>query len=117
MQCGAGNILDVLDHGNEARLCFLVGFAGREADTAVTHDQRGNAVIGGGAAQRVPGRLAVHVRVHVHPAGCEQFALGIDFLFARGADSAHGDNLAFTDRQIPGERGPAGAINYLSRFE
>ncbi len=103
VQRGAGNVLHVLDHGDQAVVGLIVGFTGREADTAVAHDQGGNAVVGGRAAQRVPGGLAVHVGVHVHPARGEQFARGVDFLPAGACDRAHGGNLAAADRQVPGE--------------
>ena len=68
VQRGPGNILHVLDHGDKTVVSLIAGFAGRETDTAVAHDQGRDAMVGSRAAQRIPGGLPVHVRVHIHPA-------------------------------------------------
>ena len=47
----------------------LAGAHRREADAAVAHHERGDAVPGRGREQRIPGDLPVVVGVHVHPAG------------------------------------------------
>ena len=91
---------------------LVIGFAGRKADPAIAHDQRGNAVIGGGAAQGVPGRLAIHVRVHVHPSGGQQFALCVNFPVAAGAHFSHRRDPAILDGYVAAEAGFARTVDY-----
>ena len=61
-----GNVLDAFHETDEP--VVLVGLGRREADAAVAHDDRGHAVPAARREQRVPGDLAVEVRVHVDEA-------------------------------------------------
>jgi len=112
VQCGARNILHVLDHGDQAVVGLVAGFAGCETDTAVAHHQGGDAVVGRRTAKRVPGSLPVHVGVHIHPARGEEFARGVYFPLTRGLDIAHGRYPALLHRQASLEGRPAGTVYY-----
>ena len=71
VQRGAGDVLDALHELDEP--VVPVGPHRREADAAVAHDHGRDAVPRRRREQRVPGDLAVVVRVHVDPArGDEQ---------------------------------------------
>ena len=59
------------------------GGGGREADAAVAHDDGGDAVPDRRREQRVPGDLAVVVRVHVDEAGRDREAGGVELLATR----------------------------------
>ena len=65
-----GNVLDALHQLDEEVL--LPGPHRREADAAVAHHQRRDAVPARRRQHRVPGHLAVVVRVHVDPARRDQ---------------------------------------------
>ncbi len=112
VQCGARNILHVLDHRDQPVMRLIAGLAGCETDTAVAHDQGSDAMVGRRAAQWIPGGLPVHVRVHVHPTRGEELALGIYFLLSRALDIAHGSYPAPLHRQTALESRPAGAVDY-----
>ena len=113
MQRCAGNVFHVFNDSNKATSSVCIGFTGRKTDTAVTHDECGNAVVRSGAAKGVPSGLSVHVRVHIHPAWGQQFALGIDFFVAFGSDIAHCSDLAIIDGEVTSKCGLARTIDYV----
>ena len=73
---GAGDVLDAFHQADQP--VVPVGLHRREADAAVAHDDRGDAVPARRREQRVPGDLAVEVRVHVDEAGRDEQAVGVD---------------------------------------
>src|SRR5262249_62286102 len=77
---GSGNILDAFHQLDE--LLTVSGLTGREADAAISHHSRGDAVPGRRRRVRVPGRLSVVVGVNVHEAGRYDAAFGVDLLGA-----------------------------------
>ena len=77
---GTGDVLDAFHQADQP--VVLVGLRGREPDTAVAHDDGGDAVPARRREQRVPGDLAVEVRVHVDEAGRDEQAVGVDLLAA-----------------------------------
>ena len=74
----AGYVLDALHELDQILLAARRN--GGEADAAVAHHDRGDAMARGGVHVRIPGHLAVIVRVHVDPAGRNDAALCIDDL-------------------------------------
>ena len=66
-ECAAGDVLDALHHLDEPVL-FARPYR-READTAIAHHDRGDAVPGRRSEQRIPADLPVVVRVDVDEAG------------------------------------------------
>ena len=99
---GAGDVFDAFHQADEP--VVLVGLHRREADAAVAHHDRGDAVPARRREQRVPGDLAVEVRVHVDEAGRDERAVGVDRL-ARGAvDRADLGDDAVGDRDVGGAR-------------
>ena len=71
---GAGNVLDAFHQLDQA--LAVLDLHRREADAAIAHHRRGDAVPARGLQVRVPGRLAVIVGVDVDEAGRDQQALG-----------------------------------------
>ena len=63
---GAGDVFDALHQPDQPLV--PVGLHRREADAAVAHHDRGDAVPARRREQRVPGDLTVEVRVHVDEA-------------------------------------------------
>ena len=82
----AGNALDAFHQADQP--VVAVGGGGREADAAVAHDHGGDAVPDRRREQRVPGDLAVVVRVHVDEAGRDGEAGGVDLLATGVVDGA-----------------------------
>ena len=62
--------------------------ARREADAAIAHDRRGDAVLRRRRDVLAPGDLAVIMGVDVDKAGRDQFALGVDLFLAFACDLA-----------------------------
>ena len=83
-----------------------VGGGGREPDAAVAHDHGGDAVPDRRREQRVPGDLAVVVRVHVDEAGRDGEAGGVDLVAARLVDGADRGDAPVVDRDV-GDARPA----------
>src|SRR5262249_32450986 len=57
-------------------------FARREREAAIAHDDGGDAVPAGAAAQRIPEHLGVHVRVAVDETRRDHLAGGVDLFLA-----------------------------------
>ena len=77
----AGDVLDALHQLDQERL--LARADRREADAAVAHHERGDAVPRRRREQRIPGDLSVVVGVHVHPAGRDDRAARVELARAR----------------------------------
>ena len=75
-QHGAGNLLDALHELYQS--LFLAFFHRGEADTAVAHHHRGDAVIDARTESLVPGRLTVVMGVDVDEPGHDERARGVD---------------------------------------
>ena len=86
--------------------------AGRQGKAAITHDDRGNAVIAGAGSQRIPKNLRVHVGVSVDEARCDHVALGIHDFIRRRVDAADPGNLAVLHANIGAVTRAAGTIDY-----
>ena len=94
----AGDALDALHQADEP--VVAVGRGGREADAAVAHDHGGDAVPDRRREQRVPGDLAVVVRVHVDEPGRDHEAGGVDLLATGLVDGAHRGDAAVVDGDV-----------------
>ncbi len=70
------DVLDTLHQLDQPLV--TIGCGGCEADAAVAHDRRRDAVPGRRREVRVPRGLCVVVRVDVDPAGSEQESVGVD---------------------------------------
>ena len=81
-QRGAGDVLDALHELDELLLAARVHR--REPDAAVADDHGGDAVPARRRELRVPGGLAVVVRVHVDEAGGDEQPVGVDGPARRG---------------------------------
>src|SRR5205085_7421698 len=94
----SGNVLDAFHQLDE--LLTVPGLAGREADAAVAHHSRGDAVPGRRRRVRVPGRLAVIVGVNVDEAGRHDAAFGVDLLGTSARDLADNSDAPVPDGDI-----------------
>ena len=86
----------------------------READAAIAHHRRGDAVPARRLQPRVPGRLAVVVGVDVDEAGRDQQALGIDFLAATAGDLADRRDPALLHRDVRLAQRRAAAVRHAA---
>ena len=75
----------------------------READAAIAHHHRGDAVPAGRRQLAVPGRLAVIVGVDIDEAGRHQRACGVEFAPARPRLAAGLRDASVRDRNVAGE--------------
>ena len=75
----------------------------READAAVAHDRRRDAVPAEGRQQRVPGGLAVVVGVDVDPAGGDDHARRVDLAPGGAEGLADRDDAVAIDRDVADE--------------
>ena len=73
-----GHVLDAFHQEHE--IVAVGGATGREADAAVPHHHRGDAVEARRRAERVPGDLRVEMGVDVDEAGRDQLAARVDHL-------------------------------------
>ncbi len=73
--------------------------AGRDGETAIADDRRGDAKRGRGRGERIPGELRVVVRVVVDDAGHQRQAVGIDYLLP-GKGFADFRNYSIAYREI-----------------
>jgi hypothetical protein len=78
---GSGDVLDALHQLDQPVLAARPHW--READATVAHHHGGDAVPARRREQRVPGDLAVVVRVEVDEPGRDQQAVGVDDLLRR----------------------------------
>ena len=76
VQGRSGDVLDAL-HQFDQRL-LAAGTNGGEPDAAVAHHDRRDTVAGRRIHDVVPAHLAVVVRVHVDPSGCDDRSVGVD---------------------------------------
>ena len=83
-------------------------FAGRQSEAAVPHDRRGDAVIAGTGADRIPEYLSIHMGVSVHKPRRHHVAFRVHCLPGFFVDSAHVGNLAVLDSDV-------GAISRAAR--
>jgi len=103
----------VLDAFHQVHEEVAVGrLAGREADAAVAHHQRGDAVPRRRRAQRVPGDLGVEVRVDVDEAGRDDGAARVDDLAGRAVVAADADDAIAGDGDVGLEGQPSAAIDH-----
>ena len=111
----AGNVLDALHEFDEV---FLgAGANGRETDAAIPHDHRADAVREGRIHRRVPGHLAVVVRVHVDPSGRDEGAVGIHGLPRLARQGTDLRNAPVLDRDVGGARGDARSVDDLAALD
>ena len=104
----AGNVLDAFHQFDQA--LAVLDLHRREADAAIAHHRRGDAVPARGLQMRIPGRLAVIVRVDVDEARRDQQALGVDLLVGAAGDLADGRDLAVLHRDVGFVQRRAGAV-------
>ncbi len=90
-QRGARDVLDTLQHADQPVVLFGGRVSGGEADAAVAHDQRRDAVLARGSEERVPRGLAVVVGVQVDEPRRHQQSVGIDDLCAAAGVDVHAD--------------------------
>src|SRR5262249_51902634 len=79
---------------------LLAGAHRSEADAAVAHDQGGHAVPARGGEDRIPGDLAVVVRVHIDPARRDEQIARVDLAAPAPADLAHRGNRTAVDGDV-----------------
>ncbi len=111
MQRGAGDVLHVLHHRDQRIVRLGRGLAGRETHAAVAHHHRGDAVVGRGHQQGIPGGLPVEVRVHVDPARRDQLAGGIDLAPPAPRDATDRGDASALHRDIARESRRARAVD------
>ena len=109
---GAGDALDALHQADEP--VVAVGRGGREADAAVAHDHGGDAVPDRRREQRVPGDLAVVVRVDVDEAGRDREAGGVELLATGLVDGADRGDAAVVDGDVGERRTSTAAVDHGS---
>src|SRR5690348_4938429 len=83
---------------------------GRKADTTIAEKDRGHAVPGRGRQLAVPGRLAVVVGVHIHPARRYQQTIGVDIALCGAGLAADLSYAVAVDRHVAHEAVIASAI-------
>ena len=105
---GAGNVLDAFHQFDQA--LAILDLHRREADAAIAHHRRGDAVPARGLQMRIPGRLAIIVRMDVDEARRDQQALGVDLLVGAAGDLADGRDLAVLHRDVGFVQRRAGAV-------
>ena len=114
-QRGTGNVFDAFHQSDEPLVA--VGVHRREPDAAVAHHDRGHAVPARGREHRVPGDLAVEVRVHVDEAGRHERAVGIDRLARELVDATDLGDDTVGDRDVGGTPGRAGSVDDRSTLD
>ncbi len=109
---GAGNVLDAFHQLDQA--LAVLDLHRREADAAIAHHRRGDAVPARGLQVRIPGGLAVIVGVDVDEARRDQHALGVDLFGALPAHLADGGDLAVLHRDVGFLDRSTGAIRHVA---
>ena len=90
---------------------------GREGETAVAHDDGGDAVVAGAGAERVPEDLRVHVRVAIDEARRHHLPTGIDAALGALIDAANLDYLTVLDADIGRETRTARTVYHIAVFD
>src|SRR5690606_7336674 len=107
VQGGAGDVLDAFHELDEAA---VIGGSHRgEADAAVAHHHRGDALPRRRRQLAVPGGLAVIVGVDVDEAGGDECAVGVDLPGAVRLDPSDGGDAVAVDGDVGGTRRTPGA--------
>src|SRR5262249_56019007 len=101
-----GDGVDTVDEPDQPLVAIASG--GREADPAVAEDQGGDAVPARRRQVRIPGRLAVVVRVHVDEAGRDDEAPRVERVARRSGHDTHGGDPGAVDGDVGAARGIAG---------
>ena len=110
-----GRARDALDAFHETDQPVVAVSRGRgEPDAAVAHHHRGDAVPDRRGEERVPGDLAVVVRVHVDEAGCDREAGGVDLFAALIVDDADLGDACAVDRNVGDDGASAQAVDHGS---
>ena len=104
----AGDVLDRLHEVDEAGAVLAPDR--READPAIAEEDRRHAVPRRRRKHRVPGCLAVVMRVDIDPAGGDEEAVGVDLAPARPGLAADLRQAVAIDRHIAGDRVGASAV-------
>src|SRR6266700_2979080 len=107
-----GDALDIdqIAHRHFARF----GPARRDADAAIAHHHRGDAVPGRGADRRVPADLRVVTGVRVDKAGRDDAIGGVDDPLGAVLDLADLGDLAVRDRDVGMTARRAGAVDHCA---
>ncbi len=105
---GARDVFDAF-HQFDKSLSVLAA-ARREADTAVAHDHRGDAVGDRWLQLSVPGDLPVIMGVDVDKPGCDERAVRVDLTLGLGGDLADFDDSAVFDGDVTRTDLPAGTV-------
>ena len=106
----ARNVLHALHHADQP--VMRVRARRGEADAAIAHRHRGDAMPAGGRELAVPDRLAVIMGVDVDEAGRHQRAGGVDLAPGGAGLAADRQNAAVPDRDVAGESGAARAVEH-----
>ena len=109
---GRRNILGALEIANDEVLVLLG--AGGEGEAAVAHHNRGDAVVAGRRAERIPEDLRVHVRVAVHEAGCDHLALGVQHFAGALANPPDRDDATVAHADVGAVPRQTGPIDHRS---
>src|SRR5262249_56453735 len=106
---GAGDVLDALHQADEP--VVAIGTRRGEANPAVAHHDRGDAMPRRRRQIRIPRRLAVVVRVDVDPAGRDDQPARVDLATALAGDVPGGGDAIAVDRDVAGARRRARAVD------
>ncbi len=108
VQRSARDVLDALHQLDQEVL--LARAHRREADSAVAHDDRGDAVPARGRELGIPAHLAVVVRVDVDPAGGEHQPVPVELSATTAVDGPDLGDVAAVHGHVAHERGTTGAV-------
>jgi len=106
---GARDVLDAFHQLDQE--VVLTRPHGREADAAVAHHGRGDAVVAGRRELRIPGGLAVVGGVDVDEARCYREPGGVERARGAARDLSDGGDPAVLDRDVPRARHGARPID------
>ena len=82
----------------------------READPAIAEEDRRDTMPGGRGEHRVPGRLAVVMRMDIDPAGRDQQTMRVDLALRRAGLAADLGDLGAVNRHVAGKACRAGTV-------
>ena len=106
---GARNVLHALHHADQRMVRVRAG--GREADAAIAHHHRGDAVPARRGQLAVPCRLAVIMGVDIDEAGRHQRAVRVDLAPAGPGPAAGLRDAPALDRNVAGEGFAPGSVD------